>query len=133
MENTYDAETLKEAVAETRFAGHVLLALYGTLSGLGVEETNLRKIDVGKILEAMVNTFTAYGKSGPLPRSIGKITNVENVDFCLEHYGTRGGDHSYPQEICNWAKIQTFSFVGYSFDRYAEVSWTDCVETHGTI
>ena len=45
-ENTYDTEKLKEAVADTTFPGHVLLALYGTLSGLGVEETNLQNIDV---------------------------------------------------------------------------------------
>ena len=126
-ENTYDAETLKEAVAETTFPGHVLLALYGTLSGLGVEETNLRKIDVGDFWGYAGKYVHGYGRSAPLPRSIGKITNVENVDLCIEHYGTSVVTR-IPKEICNWTKLQTFRFVGYSFDRYAEVSWTDCVE-----
>lgn len=126
-ENTYDAETLKTAVSETVSSGHILLALYGTLSGLGVEETNLSKLDVGKFWGYGGKYAHAYGKSGPLPRSLGKMTNITDVDLCIEHYGTSVVTR-IPKEICNWTKLQTFRFVGYSFDRYAEVSWTDCVE-----
>lgn len=127
LENTYDTEKLKEAVAETTFPGHVLLALYGTLSGLGVEETNLQNIDVGDFWGYAGKSVHGYGRSAPLPRSIGKITNVENVQLCIEHYGTSVVTR-IPKEICNWTKLKTFEFVGYSFDRYSEVSWTACVE-----
>jgi|GEM_PF-6547531 len=126
-ENTYDDETLKQAVAETTFPGHVLLALYGTLSGLGVEETNLRKIDVGDFWGYFGKYDHSYGKSAPLPRSVGKITNVEDVQLCIDHYGTNAVTR-IPKEICNWSKLQMIEFLGYTFKVYTEVSWETCVE-----
>ena len=55
------------------------------------------------------------------------MTNITDVDLRLKHYGTSVVTR-IPKEICNWTKLRTFRFVGYSSDRYAEVSWTDCVE-----
>ena len=111
-ENTYDAETLKKAVSETISSGHILLALYGTLSGLGVEETNLRKIDVGDFwgyAEKFAHT-RAVRSPAPLPRSIGKISNVEEINLNLDHDG-RWGLQDGRESCASWRTLHRFLFT----------------------
>ena len=129
-ENTYDTETLKKAVEQTTFPGNVLLALYGTLSGLGVEETNIQKLHlrdfwgyVGKFAGSNGVHFAA-----PLPRSIGKINNIEEVDFCVMHDGLWGVTR-FPRELCLLENLTSIYFPANLFSDYAEVSWDTFVES----
>lgn len=127
-ENTYDRETLKKAVSETTFPGHTLLALYGTLSGLGVEETNLRDLNLAHFWGYNGKYSGSFEMSAPLPRSVGKLTNIEDVQLCIDHYGSSGVTR-FPRELCNWTNLKTIDFLVRDFSSRSEVSWGTFVES----
>lgn len=127
-ENTYDKETLKKAVSETTYPGHTLLALYGTLSGLGIEKTNLKYLDLETFWGYNGKYKGSFEMSAPLPRSVGKLTNIENVQLCIDHYGSSGVSR-FPRELCNWVNLRTIDFLVRDFDDRSEVSWDTFVES----